>query len=104
MNQEICELNGYRYYLGPEAPNVMNWDEAKKWCEDQGFELPSREVLLQCYCKLKDKFNINGWYWSSDEFGATYAWVQSFSYCAQDFSGKGLNYIVRAVRKEMIYR
>lgn len=96
---EICELNGYRYYLGPEATNKMNWSDAKKWCDDQGHELPSREVTIQCFRKFKDQFKTNDWYWSGDESDATGAWRQSFSDGNQHLGYKNYNYHVRAVSK-----
>ena len=97
---EICELNGYRYYLGPEAPNKMKWDDAKKWCDDQGYELPSREVMIQCYRKFKDQFKTDYWYWIGDEFNATYAWKQDFGDGFQfNYGYKDYGTYVMAVRK-----
>lgn len=28
----ICELNGYRWLLGPEFDEAMTWGEAMGWC------------------------------------------------------------------------
>ena len=99
FDYEICTLNGFRYYLGPEADTPMNWEDAKKWCKDQGCELPNREVLLQIYRKFKNNFNYNVWYWSIDEFPAKTAWRQSFKNSNQGYDTKEANHYVIAVIK-----
>lgn len=78
----ICEIDGKKWYLGPEADKRMTWDEAKEWAEKQGCMLPPREVLLMCYIKedIRKQFNQE-WYWSSGECynePARYAWGQLF--------------------------
>jgi hypothetical protein len=35
--------------LGPDAPEVMTWESAKKWCQTVGGELPPRNILLETY-------------------------------------------------------
>ena len=99
----ICELNGYRWHLGPEADEEMNWEDAKVWCELVGGELPPREVLLMCYLNedIKPLFKTS-WYWSSAEFNATYAWRQDFLNGCQGTSIKNDNNSVRAVKKVKI--
>lgn len=62
----------------------MAWDEAMKYAENIGERLPT-----QCECMLmfihKDKLNEalkanggdlwdKGWYWSSSEYGSSFAW------------------------------
>jgi len=96
----ICELNGYRWYLGQEADEEMNWHEAVEWCRSVGGELLPREVLLMCYIKedIKPSFKTS-WYWSSAEFDAMHAWGQDFSNGYQYTSHKGNNFYVRAVKK-----
>ncbi len=100
--QLICELNGVRYFLGPEAPEEMTWKEAMEWCQSlgEGYELPSRIVLLACFLnpETKQKFK-EAWYWSSTEFSAGFAWYMHFNNGHQSYSNK-LNYSqVRAVRR-----
>jgi len=99
----ICELNGYRWYLGPEGDVELNWVDAMAWCESAGGELPSRDILLQAYLNedIKPLFK-KSWYWSSTEFDATYVWGQGFSSGDQYGNGKALSYYVRAVRKVLI--
>ena len=96
----ICELNGYRWYLGPEGDVELNWVDAIAWCESAGGELLPRDILLQCFMNedIKPLFKTE-WYWSSTEFYATDAWVQSFSSGDQDTSTKTSTDYVRAARK-----
>ena len=96
----ICELNGYRWYLGQEADEEMNWHDAVEWCELVGGELPPREVLLMAYINenIKPLFKPE-WYWSSTEFDATIAWLQSFSTSTQRNTSTAY---VRAVKKVKI--
>jgi len=99
----ICELNGFRWHLGPESDEEMNWADAKVWCESVGGELPPREVLLMCYINedIKPSFKTS-WYWSSAEFLATFAWKQAFSYGPQYNNTKDTTNYVRAVKKVKI--
>lgn len=100
--QLICELNGVQYFLGPEAPEEMMWQEANHWCKSLGeeYELPSRIVLAICFMnpETKQKFKEN-WYWSSTEFDAFYAWYQNFTMGHVHNYPKYNNAQVRAVRK-----
>lgn len=96
----ICEINGHRWLLGPEADEELTWADAVMWCKSVGGELPPRDVLLQCYMNedIKSLFN-DGWYWSGTEFNATNAWVQGFSTGNQSYGYKTNGTCVRAVRK-----
>ena len=99
----ICEINGYRWFLGQEADEEMNWHEAVEWCKSVGGELPPREVLLMAYLNedIKPSFKTS-WYWSSAEFYATYAWEQSFNNGSQGTNLKSGRGSVRAVKKVKI--
>jgi hypothetical protein len=63
--------------------------------------LPSKDELNLMYKNLKAR-GLGGfsdsWYWSSSEYGNSFAWVQSFSDGSQGGGGKGNTYSVRAVR------
>ena len=100
----ICEINGYRWLLGPEADEELSWKDAIEWCKSVGGELPPRDILLQCYMNedIKPVFQ-EYWHWSSTEFSATGAWGQSFTSGYQHNANFKANYgYVRAVRKVLI--
>ena len=99
----ICELNGYRWFLGQEADKTMNWEQAIEWCQSVGGELPPRDVLLQAY--LNEDINPlfkKSWYWSSTEFSASGAWGQGFLDGNQHNGSKTSTNYVRAVKKVKI--
>jgi hypothetical protein len=98
----ICTLDGAQYFLGPQAPVTMTWQEAVDWCKSLGedYELPSRDVLLACF-ENKDiqRQFVAYYYWSSSEASTTGAWLQTFGNGFQSLNYKtSLNY-VRAVRR-----
>jgi hypothetical protein len=98
--QVICELNGYRWLLGPEAEYKLNFADVKVWCQSVGGELPPRDIFLQCFMNedTKSEFKTS-WYWSSTEFNATAAWLQNFGNGHQYNTYKGSANYVRAVKK-----
>lgn len=96
----ICELDGYKWLLGPEAPEEMSWADAMAWCKEQGGELPPREVLLMCYLNELVRLMFKSeWYWSATEVSTIYAWDQDFSNGGQSYNGKGNSLYARAVRR-----
>jgi hypothetical protein len=77
----ICELNGTRWLLGPEAEDTMDWEDAKEWCEAQGGVLPPRDILLHAYLNQETRGDFaNAYYWSSSELGSNVAWSQGNDY------------------------
>ena len=103
----ICNLNGVDYFLGPESPDELNWEEAVKWCKSlgDGYELPSREILLTVMVQLPCAGWKEGLYWSWSEFGTASAWIQRWvAYCpgGQSNSDKTVAYRVRAIRRTVI--
>jgi len=94
----ICELNGYKWVLGPEHEKKLNWQDAVEWCHSVGGELPPRDVLLQAYFKLelKSRFASND-YWSFLENNSNNAWYQNFNNDNQ-YNNKKYTLPVRAVR------
>lgn len=99
----ICELNGYRWHLGQETYEELNWNDAIEWCQSVGGGLPPRDILLQCYMNedIKSLFKTE-WYWSSTEFDTSDAWVQYFFNGNQDTYTKTNKTCVRAVKKVRI--
>ena len=96
----ICELNGFKWLLGPKAPFSLNWNDAIEWCKRVGGELPPRDILLLSYMKeeIKKEFAAT-YYWSSTEFSATVAWNQYFINGNQNYGTKTNSFYVRAVRR-----
>ena len=95
----IVQINNTKWLLGPEAPEEMNWNDAREWCQSIGGELPPRDVLLQCYINESTKpLFKTAWYWSSPDFDATTAWIQTFPSGYQGTSFKTTSNYVRAVQ------
>ena len=96
----ICELNGYRWYLGPEAEEELTWKGAKSWCQSNDGELPPRNILLECYMNedINPLFKTES-YWSSTALFDSSAWYQFFDLGNQNsYIHKTTNCYVRAVR------
>ncbi len=63
--------------------------------------LPSKDELNLMYTNLKLQGVggfADGFYWSSSEYGAVYAWLQTFNDGYQYYNGKNGTFRVRAVR------
>jgi hypothetical protein len=97
----ICELNGTKWLLGPEAEDPMNWENAKEWCKSQGGVLPPRDILLHAYLNQDIVGGFaDAFYWSASEYGSGHAWNQDFDGGYQFDSIKGNTTVrVRAVRR-----
>jgi hypothetical protein len=96
----ICELNGFKWLLGPESEESMDWEDAKEWCEAQGGVLPPRDILLHAYLNQETTGDFaDDYYWSSSEDGSDFAWYQYFIDGIQySFDKDGTSIRVRAVR------
>ena len=97
----ICEIDGVKWWLGPESEEEMSWEGAKEWAEQQGCSLPPREVLLMCYIKedIRKQFKKD-WYWSGSEHidcPADNAWGQYFYNGFQNYYNKTNTLFVRGV-------
>ena len=86
-----------------DLEGVFTWDEAMEEVKKLGegwWRLPTKEELNLMYLH-KDKIGgfVEGYYWSSTEYGAYLAWVQDFSNGDQYYYSKdGTDTYVRAVR------
>ena len=104
----ICCHDGYAYFLGPEAPDRLNWKDAMDWCKSlgDGYELPTKEVLNECYKNesIRKEFKGGWWYWSSTvhEKYKNGAWFQYFTNGNQNYSSQAYTYYVRSVRRVAI--
>lgn len=66
-----------------DAPNEMDWFDAKIWCEERYCRLPMKHEL-KFICDNLSTINkmlrnaggkmLSGYYWSSSEFSSNYAW------------------------------
>jgi hypothetical protein len=77
---------------------------AAAWATDLNIEghndfyLPSRRELALLYANVPEQFD-RIWYWSSTQFSAHTAWVQTFGVGNQDDTRKGGTCAARAVRR-----
>ena len=89
------EVTQYRF------PEYLNWDVAKKICEDlgNGWRLPTNDELNTLY-KNKNKIPgfTQGEFWSSTEGDDGFAWFQEFFYGTRSLSVKSSSNYARAVR------
>lgn len=95
----IGEVDGKKYYLGPEADRQMNWEQAKKWAASVGGQLMPREVGVLAFKKaeIRKQFRTDDWYWLEDEYSSSVGWIQYFDNGGQFSSSKTNASCVRAV-------
>lgn len=97
----ICEIDGKKYYLGPEADKEMSWYEAKDWAASIGGQLMPREVGVIAFKKpdIRRHFQKRKWYWCAEESSlcSSNAWLQHFYNGVQYSYDKTYAYSVRAV-------
>jgi len=95
----IMEIPYQKLEWGKTCDKELNWEDAKKWCEEQGegWRLPTRFELLEAYEQKVSGFTANG-YWSSTEYSSDSAWNQYFYNGYQDTGSKYSRYYVRCIR------
>jgi hypothetical protein len=84
-----------------DFPKLMNWDDAKKACENlgSGWRLPTKDELnILCQNKSKIGGFADNLYWSSTEDGNYAVWFQNFFNGYQNNSLKSNAHYVRAIR------
>jgi hypothetical protein len=94
----IQEIPAKTIKWGPESEEKMTWEEAKKWCEEQGGRLPTR-FELQCAYE-DEEIRKTFWeanYWSATEASSTYAWYLNFTNGFTDYLNKTSTISVRCV-------
>lgn len=103
----LVETMGGEAYSNDDKDGVRTADYVAKKCTDYeagGYDdwfLPSEEELNQMYLKLKEQElgGISGeYYWSSSEYHAASAWLQTFFNGTQNSFTRGNAYRVRPVR------
>lgn len=95
----ICEIDGKKYYLGPEAGRMMNWYDAKAWAKVVGGILMPREVAIITFKKdeVRKHFQKDDWYWLNEEYDSSVAWSQDFYDGSQYINDKTVAGFVRAI-------
>lgn len=59
--------------LLPERGTGLTWQAAMDWAKELGGELPTRPAAAMLFAYAKASLP-NGWHWTNEEFGASYAW------------------------------
>lgn len=88
--------------LLPTIPDKdLKWQEAIDWAKSVGGELPTRFESALLYANARDSIDTSDWYWTATQYAGyeSYAWIQYFSYGAQDYDHKDDRYRARAVRR-----
>lgn len=97
-----CYIDNQHYFdlALEDAPEKMDWFDAKIWCEEHYCRLPMKHEL-KFICDNLSTINkmirnaggkmLNGTYWSSSEFSSDYAWgaklhTSSLHYCYKDLN------------------
>jgi hypothetical protein len=77
---------------------------ATKYTNDghSDFYLPAQREQSLCFATIPDQFEMDDWYWSSTQYSADYAWIQSFGGGIQDYADKDFAGRARAVRRLFI--
>jgi len=84
--------------LLPGDADDVDWEAACAFAASVGGELPTRAEQALLFANLKEQFEPR-WYWSGEQAGPSYAWLQYFSYGRQyDFS-RSYEGRARAVRR-----
>lgn len=84
---------------GKTADKKMTWEEAKKWCEEQGegWRMPTIEELEEASRQKSEGFGT-GYYWSATENSTTIARIRYFADGNTNYDFKTYSYSVRCVR------
>ena len=104
-----CYIDNQHYFdlALIDAPDKMDWFDAKVWCEEHYCRLPMKHELQFIYDNLSTINKmirnaggkmLSGAYWSSSEYTNDYAWYSNLniSYGLSNYY-KNYNYYVRPV-------
>ena len=105
-----CYIDGQHYFdlALVDAPNEMDWFDAKIWCEEHYCRLPMKHELkfigenLKAINKMLKSVGgqpMKGNYWSSSEYSSYYAWQSHLgnSYGLGNLSTKDDSIFVRPI-------
>ena len=74
--------DGYEYCTAGDISSAYTsnyWAGANRACAEEGMHLPTIEELRDLYArKGEEGIPTSGWFWSSSESGASFAWALSF--------------------------
>jgi len=89
--------------LLPGEIDDTNWNDATKWAESIGGELPDRTEGALLFATMKDEFKPEA-YWTRElcEPDSGSAWFQGFHYGGQRSGDRGYGLRARAVRRVAI--
>jgi hypothetical protein len=97
---------GYLEVAEKDFPIQMNWDDAKKQCENLGrrWRLPTKDELTTLYINrdkisnLESDYFAGVYHWSSTEYDSNHAWLRRINFGEQLVTNKSSPGNVRAVR------
>lgn len=75
----------------------LNWKDGMKKAKELGYVLPCRRTQSLLFANAKEQFAAD-WYYSSEQYSESNAWVQYFSHGSQYDTGKGYERRCRFVR------
>ena len=83
-----------------DAPKALPWEEAKKWAESIGGQLPTRKEQALLFANVPELFKEEA-YWSGEPYAGdeSYAWYQNFNNGNQNNNHKDNQLRARAVRR-----
>lgn len=104
-----CYIDGQHYFdlALKDAPEKMDWYEAKLWCEEHYCRLLMKHEMKFIVDNL-DAVNkvivhaggeeLRGYHWSSSEYDHSWAWLCGFGYGYDfDATNKQTSYYIRPV-------
>jgi len=97
----LTDDDGHAYLLvllDVRPAKTLTWKAAQKWGAEQGGVLPNRVESAQLYRALKSEFEPE-WHWTSEAYGASYAWSCYFNHGIQGYSSSSASGAARAVRR-----
>lgn len=103
-----CYIDNQHYFdlALKDAPNKMDWFDAKVWCEEHYCRLPMKHELefigknLKAINKMLKSVGgkpLKGEYWSSSEYSNLYAWDSYLGY-SYGLNGNGKRNYLQYVR------
>ena len=90
----------YHLILLPGDVDDVNWQDASKWAQERGGQLPSRREQSLLFANLKGEFEERA-YWSGELHSGNsgWAWCQGFGYGLQCYDPQLYEVRARAVRR-----